>query len=140
MFRDLTAAIIGVLVAMLTVMLFNWVSHLAFPPHVAVDPTDTESMIAYMQEAPFAALAIIVGGYLVAAFDGTLIAALIGRSKTVYFAMVVGALLLAGTITNLVMIPHPTWFVILSIAGIIIFAAAAAFVGERIRAPREPNP
>lgn len=138
MFRDVTGAVIGVLVAMLTVMLFNWASHLAFPPPADVDVTDTESMIAYMRAAPVAGLAIILAGYLTAAFDGTLIAALIGRSNTIYFAMIVGVLLLVGTITNLIMIPHPTWFVVSSIAGIIVFAAAAAFVGARVRAPREP--
>lgn len=139
MFRDVTGAVIGVMVAMLTVMLFNWVSHLAFPPPEFVDPTDTESMIAYMKEASIAALMIVLAGYLIAAFDGTLIAALIGRARTMYFAMIVGVLLLVGTVTNLIMIPHPAWFVVSSVAGIVVFAAAAAFVGDRIRAPREPS-
>lgn len=139
MFRDVTAAVIGVLVSMLTVMLFDWVSHLAFPPPAAVDPTDTESMIAYMKQAPVAGLSIVLAGYLAAAFGGTLVASLIGRSNTVYFAMIVGVLLLVGTITNLIMIPHPTWFVVSSIAGIIVFASAAAFVGARVRAAQEPS-
>lgn len=139
MFRDVTGAVIGVLVAMLTVMLFNWVSHLAFPPPAAVDITDTESMIAYMKEAPIGGLAIILAGYLTAAFDGTLIAALIGRSKAIYFAMIVAVLLLVGTVTNLIMIPHPAWFVVASVVGIIVCAGAAAFVGGRIRPPGEPS-
>ena len=38
------------------------------------------------------------------------------------FAMVVGGLMLIATIMNLVMIPHPMWFSILGVVGVVIGA------------------
>jgi hypothetical protein len=43
-------------------------------------------------------------------------------------AAIVGAVVLAATVANLAMIPHPTWFAVVGVAGIVL----AAFVAGRI--------
>ena len=53
---------------------------------------------------------------------GTVAACRIGCAKPMIFAMVIGGLMLVATAINLAMIPHPLWFSMTGIAGIIVAA------------------
>ena len=67
-------------------------------------------------------------GWFVGAFAGSLVADLFGDAKPYVFAGIVGGLVLAGTIANLIIIPHPLWFSITSLIGIV----ASAWLATRI--------
>lgn len=125
MLRDVLGAIAGIALAVLTVMVFDWISHMVYPVPVDLDISSTAALADHMASAPPGALIIVVAGYFVATFDGTFIACWIGRAKPVIFAMVVGILMLVATVSNLIMIPHPMWFNIAAVAGIIIAAWSA---------------
>lgn len=133
MLRVILGAISGIAVAVLTVVLFNWVSHTVYPPPPDIDISDTAAIAEMMANAPLAALLIIVIGYVVATFDGVFLAAWIAGSKPYIYALLVGVLMLAAVISNLILIPHPLWFSITSIVGIIAAAWAAALVVPKIR-------
>ena len=125
MLRDVLGAIAGIAVAVLTVMLFEWISHMLYPVPADLDVTSTTALADHMASAPPGALILVVAGYFVATFDGTFIAAWIGRAKPFIFALVVGVLMLVATVSNLIVIPHPMWFNIAAVAGIIIAAWSA---------------
>ena len=52
-------------------------------------------------------------------------AALIAGTQPVAFAAVVGAVVLAATVANLMMLPHPTWFAFTGVAGVVVAAYIA---------------
>ncbi len=54
-------------------------------------------------------------GWLLGTLAGGMVACKIAREKPAVFACIIGAVMLAATIANLLLIPHPNWF---SIAGI----------------------
>lgn len=138
--RDVLGAVVGVAVAVLTVMLFDWISHTAFPPPPDLDVTDSEALSAYIASAPIGAMLLVLAGYIVATFDGTFIAIWIGRAKPFIFALIVGVLMLVATTTNLIMIPHPLWFTISAVVGIIAAAWAAWLIAPAVRrAPSSPE-
>ncbi|NNC78260.1 MAG: hypothetical protein HKN77_09880 [Woeseiaceae bacterium] len=122
MLRDVIGAIVGVAVAVLTVMLFEWISHTIFPVPAGLEVNNTAAMSEYISTVPIAAMLLVVAGYIVATFDGTFIAAWIGNAKPFIFALVVGVLMLVATVSTLIMIPHPIWFNIASVVGIIVAA------------------
>ncbi len=125
MLRDVLGAIVGIAVAVLTVTLFNWISHTVYPVPSDFDVTSTAALAEHLASAPPGALLIVLAGYFVATFDGAFIACWIGRAKPVIFALVVGVIMMVLTSTNLIMIPHPMWFNIAAVAGIIIAAWSA---------------
>ncbi len=125
MLRDVLGAITGIAVAVLTVMLFEWISHMVYPVPADLDTKSAAALADHMASAPPGALILVLAGYFVATFDGTFIACWIGRAKPVIFALVVGVLMLVATVSNLIMIPHPMWFNIAAVAGIIIAAWSA---------------
>jgi uncharacterized protein YacL len=61
---------------------------------------------------------------------GTFAACKIGTAKPIVFAGVVGGLMLIATVANLIMIPHPLWFSILGVVGVIV----AAWLGMKFGA------
>ena len=85
----------------------------------------TEQVRAFVDGLPVGALLFVLAGWIVGAFAGGLVAAWIARSRAVLAAAIVGALVLAATVANLAMIPHPTWFAVVGIAGIVLAAFAA---------------
>ena len=50
---------------------------------------------------------------------GGMLAALVARETPMLYAAIVGGLVLVGTVLNLFAIPHPTWFAVSAIVGIV---------------------
>lgn len=128
MMRDVLAAIIGIAVAFVTVMLLQMLGHMVYPPPAGLNVEDTQAMSAYVSSMPVGAFLFVLASYVIAAFDGTFVACWIGRAKPFIFALVVGVLMLVATITNVIMIPHPLWFSISAVVGIIAAAWLASLV------------
>ena len=133
MLRNILGLIVGIAVAVVTVMLMQWLSHSTFPPPEGLDYTDTTAVNAHLASAPVAALVIVLASYLFATFDGVFIACLIGRVQPMIYALIIGVLMLAATASNLFMFRHPTWFSVGSIVGIIFSAWLATLLIKRIR-------
>lgn len=134
MLRDVIAAIVGVTAAVVTVALVEYLGHAVYPPPANLDIENTEAMIDYVATLPLGALLFVLAAYVIGTFNGVFVAVWIGRAKPFAFALVVGVLMLVATITNLIMIPHPLWFSISAVAGIVTAAWLATLV-----APSKPS-
>ena len=132
MFRNIGAALAGVAIAFVLVMLIEKIGHLIYPPPADLDYTDPEAIKPYIATLPFIALLFPMIAWVVGTFAGTIVASKIGTANSLLFAGVVGGLVLAATITNLIMIPHPMWF---SIVSLIAIAASAWFAAKVASGP-----
>ena len=130
MLRKVLGALAGIATAVLTVMLMEWLGHSVYPPPDGIDLSNTEALTTYVAAAPLGALLFVLVGYLIATFDGTFIACLIGRAPQYIYALLIAVLMLASTASNLIMIPHPTWFSISAVVGII----ASAWLAKKVAA------
>jgi glucose dehydrogenase len=65
------------------------------------------------------------------ALGGTMAACHVGTAAPRVFAIVVGGLMLLATAINLATIPHPLWFSIAGIAGIIFAAWLGMFLSKK---------
>lgn len=117
MLRKVSAVLLGVVVAFATVMLVEWLGHQVYPPPPGLDFSDTEQVRQFTSTLPLGAFAFVLMGWLLGTITGGLAACYIAREKPVVFASIIGTVMLAATIANLLLIPHPTWF---SIAGIVV--------------------
>lgn len=132
MLKNIVAGIAGVLLAVLLVYIVEIIGHSVYPPPPDLDFSDTEAMRAYISALPLGAFLFVGGAWFVGTLGGTCAACAIGTARPVIFAVIVGGLMLAGAAMNLVMIPHPTWFSILGVAGIVV-AAWLGTMCERAR-------
>lgn len=135
MLRKVFAVLLGVLVAFATVMVIEWLGHQVYPVPPDVDFNDPQEMQRYVANLPLGAFVSILLGWMLGTIAGGLAACYVAREKPVVFASIIGAIMLAATIINLVLIPHPTWF---SIAGIIVIGLGTLLASRWSTTSRKP--
>lgn len=136
MLRNVAGAIIGIAVAVLTVMFVEWISHSLFPFPDGLEITDTEALNAHIGSLPVTAFLLVLAGNLIATFDGVLAACLIGRIKPFFYALLIGMLMIAATASNLLMFRHPNWYAAAVLIGIVLSAWLAMIFAGKISARR----
>ena len=114
--------ILAIVTAMVAAVGIIWIAYMIatiFPP---MPPVNLEyaregDMAAYMRTYPTLAFVAVAVGYAIAAFAGGFIATKMGRrwSQGATLALVVGALLSAGSLATATVWPQPIWFVIVSL-------------------------
>lgn len=139
MLRNIGAALAGVVIAFVLVMLVEKLGHFIYPPPAHLDYKDVEAVETYIATLPFLALLFPMFAWVVGTFTGTLVASKLGTANPLAFAIIVGGLMLAATIANLIFIPHPLWFSIVSLIAIAASAWFAAKVASG-RAEKAPTP
>ncbi len=140
MIRSIGALIAGIVTAFASIYLIEMLGHMIYPPPADLDFSDPEAIRPYIATLPIIALLFPMFGWFVGAFAGSLVADFCGDAKPYVFAAIVGGLVLAGTIANLIVIPHPLWFSITALIGIISsawLAARIAITGNSSRNPSE---
>jgi len=115
--KNILAVVTGVVLGSAVNMGIIMLGPSVIPPPEGVDVTDMESLKSSMHlfEAkhfisPFLAHAL---GTLAGAF----LAALIAANHKMKFALGIGLFFLAGGTANIFMLPSPTWFTVLDLAG-----------------------
>jgi len=131
MVKNIAAGVIGVLVAVGLVWLIEMIGHAVYPPPPDIDFSNVDSVRRYMSTLPLGAFAFVGSGWFLGTLGGTMAAGRIGSAAPHIFAMIVGGFVLAATAFNLAVIPHPLWFSITGIAGILIAAWLGQFLSAR---------
>ena len=112
MARTILSLIAGIFIAFLIIMLMQSVSMKMYPVPEGLDMNDAEAMKSYIAGMPFAAFLWILAGYAIASFAGGMVAT--GISKILRQSFIVAMVLMMANTANLMMIPHPIWFAIIS--------------------------
>ena len=120
--RNIAAGVAGVLLAMASVWLVQKIGHAVYPAPADIDLKNMEAMKAYVASLPIGALLFVVASYFIGAAFGTCAACTIGTMLPRIFAILIGCLMLVATAMNVMMIPHPTWFIVLAVVAIVIGA------------------
>ena len=128
MIRNIGAALAGLLTAFVLIYLIEMLGHSIYPPPPDLDFSDPEAMRPYVASLPPLALLFPMFAWFIGTFAGTLVASFIGTAKPILFAAVVGIFILAGTIANMIVIPHPLWFAVVALIGIAASAWLAMLV------------
>lgn len=133
MVRKIIAVVAGAVVAVVLVMLIQKLGHNLYPPPEGLDPADQEFMREYIANLPWGPLAFVIGSYVIATLVGGWTAAAIAGEQALLFSGIVAIFVLAGAVSAVVMIPHPTWFTVTAVAGIVLAALAAASLASKVR-------
>ncbi len=131
--RNALAYIAGILTAFIMVGLVEALGHLVYPPPSNFDFGDEQALADLVASLPVGAILFVAAAWSIGAFTGSLVAGRIGTLKPIYFSSVVTGLILAGGITQLMIIAHPTWFAIVSLGGVVAAGVAATLVIPGIR-------
>jgi hypothetical protein len=119
MIRKIAAIIVGALVAVALIAAVQFLGHEVYPPPTDIDVNDRAAMEVYAASVPTGALLFVGFSWMVGAFGGGMLAIFIARESVATNCLIVGGLVMAGTIMTLISIPHPLWFSITSVIALI---------------------
>ncbi len=135
-FRRVLSVIAALIVAGGIVMLIETFARQLHPLPPGVDPTDPASLGRALEagQVPFAALALVMSGWLLAAYVGGTIAWRYSRwgMATVLFSVI----FTLGVYSTLQSFPHPTWMWIGGLGGCPLFALGGG--NRTLTVPRTP--
>lgn len=135
--KNIASGIAGVVIAVALVWLVERIGQSIYPPPADLDFADPDAMRAYVATVPLGALLFVAAAWFIGTLGGTFVACKIGNAKPWTFAVVVGGLMLIATAANLIMIPHPIWFSILGVVGIIVAACLGMKFAARSQSSSE---
>lgn len=107
MLRSILGVIAGTVSAVAIVLAVETVGHLLYPPPPGTDLSDPAALAKIIDVLPAGALVAVMIAWIAGALGGGAVAAAIARRP--WPAWVVGALMLAGGLWSMVVIPHPVW-------------------------------
>lgn len=128
MLRKILFIIVGIITATIIIYLIESLGHLVYPPSEDLNLKDPDTIKSIMKDVPAGALLFVLLAYALGSFCGGLITAFISKSSKVINAIIVGFVLLIFGLTNLLIIPHPVWFTIVSI----ILYIPCAYMGGKV--------
>ena len=140
MFRSVGAIAAGIVVAFVTVMLIDMLNHSLFPPPEGLDYSNPDAIRPYLATLPVGAFLLILASSVVAAFVGTLLACYIGKGNPLLYGGVVGGFILAATIANFILIPHPHWLSAATLVGIVLSTLLAMKLAPAAATDIEDSP
>lgn len=120
----------GVIVAFATVFAIDFAGHLIYPLPSDLDMHDPEAVGAFIRTMPAGALALVVIAWVIGAFDGGIVAALISRRAWTVWP--VAGLVAAAGVVNVLMIPHPVMIQIGAVAAPLLGGFAASLAARKM--------
>ena len=135
MFRDFIGLSAGALAMFVAITLIEAMDVKLFPLPAGLDPNNPVQLAAVVAALPFAAKLLIVVGWCLGAFAGAAVAARIAEHRLIV-ALILGVLVIAGTLVNARDIPHPQWMIL---AGTLL-PLPLAWLATRIVPGHAPTP
>lgn len=120
MLKSSLAVVAGIIGGSAVIWLLEMLGHVIFPTPEGLDLTNPEAIRQHMYSIPLGSFIVVLIAYAAGSFTGGWIAVAIGEK--VRDAVIVGIVLLTFGIINLVMIPHPTWFMVVDVLLYVPFA------------------
>jgi hypothetical protein len=114
MVRNILSVIVAFVVGGIFVFLFEALGHRIYPVPEGIDSTNMQAIAEYVKTAPVGAILAVLVAQSAGSLVGGFITGLISIAKRAT-AIVYGILALIMAGINLVMIPHPWWFMVFSI-------------------------
>ncbi|MEP7214128.1 MAG: hypothetical protein ABI791_13700 [Acidobacteriota bacterium] len=118
MLRKTLSVIIGLVIAVVTFSIFEWIGQLVYPAPQGFNKDDLDALREFILQLPAGAFLMIAAGWAVGSFLAGFAEKTISRSAGIVPPIIIGVVLTIGAVANFVMLPHPVWFVIL---GLLIF-------------------
>ena len=115
--KNILAVIAGLILGSAVNMGIIMLSGSIIPPPDGVDVTNMESLKSSMHLFEPKHFILPFVAHALGTFVGAYIAALIAANHKIKFALSIGVLFLMGGIANIFMLPSPSWFTVLDLAG-----------------------
>ena len=129
---------VGLLAGFAVTGLVEGLSSLLYPLPPGFDMHDMEAFRHHVAGLPVGAFLIVLAAHALGAFAGGLACARVAPAPWRAGPVIIGALLMAAGIVNLLTIPHPAWFAAADLVAYLPMAIFGGRLGRRGAAPSPP--
>ncbi len=129
--KDAVFAILGLAAALVIMMIVQMISGIMYPPPADLNMRDSVELARWMGTLPIGALLMVLLSYALGALAAGWIIGRFTKTKPMMWAAMVGAILTTFGFANLMSIPHPLWFSIVSTLSYIPMAMLGLKLGLR---------
>ena len=126
--KKILSIVAGVVVGFVIVFIGDATTHALSPIPANLNVADKTSIANYISSIPLYVMVIMAIFWLLSAFTGALLAARINRSEWKNTALITGSFLMAASVLNLILIPHPLWMWLVVIIGYLPVALLAGYL------------
>ncbi len=141
MFRSVLSVVIGFMAGALVVGLLEAAGHMLYPPPSGIDVTDQNNSKRLLINCLRGAIIMVLVAWAAGSLAGGFVAALIAKRKPYRPCLHRRLPANAGRGNTMLMIPHPTWFVVTSFLVVVPSALLGAMLaGLVLRAPPGAGP
>lgn len=130
-----TGTIIGALVGIICISLFEYLSVYLFPLPPDIDMQDINSISANMDSIPLVNLIAVSVGFALASFIAGFVCAKIKTHNPIIPLLSIGIILTILGFVNFLTIPHPLWMIVVGSATFI----PMTFLGGKIGKPHHKH-
>lgn len=130
MARTIAGILLGVLIAVALVFAIEWVVGRIVPAPPDFNMRDPEAVRARVASLPMWVILLVLVGWLLGTGLGSWAAVRMARTTAIWPGLVVGGFIFVATLYNIVRIPHPIWFVAISLVSIPIVSWLGATNGR----------
>jgi hypothetical protein len=133
------ATIVGLAVAFAVSLGLQFAAHAVHPmpddlyaavtSGTALTESQQAALVTYMANAPVAAMALVLLGYVIGSFAAGFVIAKLASGARFKVAIFAGVVLTGVGVWNLMAIPHPMWFNVASSATYVPMAFFGAMIG-----------
>jgi hypothetical protein len=113
---------------MAIIFVIEGLSSRMYPPPPALNLRDSVAIRAWIKSLPIGAFLLVLAAYACGSLAGGAIATLVSGRRKLRVGLTVGLILTVAGVLNLLDVPHPAWFALVSTATYLPFA----FVGSRL--------
>ncbi len=131
--RKILGGVASIVTALAVITFVQLASHKLFPPPPGLDFSDPAAVEAWATDLPIGAYLMVLLSYFAGALSGAFVGTWIAGGSGRLYAVIVGTLVVAGTVLNVMTISHPVWFIVVALAGI----PAAAYLGGHLAPSRK---
>ncbi len=135
--RSIFGAMVGVVIGVVIVALVETLGMRLFPLPVGIDPTDPDALAAALPTLPVGSFLFILAAWFLGAWTGATTAMRFSRGTARWPGFVVGGTILTASLYMLWTIPHPRWFSITAVAGLVAITLVASRPGGTFARTKE---
>ena len=133
MLNRLTPVLAGCVAGIAVIFAMEFISHAIYPLPEGMDPNNPEHLKLILANAPKGALMMVLLAGFLGGLAGGIVAAMFDKDNKTKRAIAVGIVLTILGIINLIMIPHPIWFMVTNVLVYII----GAYLGSLLIKPKK---
>lgn len=120
--KQILAVIVGVIIGGLIIYGIESINMVRYPWPENLSMEDKEAFAEYVSSLPVDAFITVIIAHLIGSFVAGFVCSKITPSRKLLLGTICGMFFLVGGIMNLVMIPHPLWFMVIDLMIFVPFA------------------